>query len=201
MEYAVSSSAVRCHLRKYVNVMKHLPGSTYRLQLHKHFTLDDASAIADYLKQLGITHVYSSPYLQAAPGSMHGYDVVDHRRVNEELGGEAAHERFCKRLGEAGLGQVLDIVPNHMSLGVQNRYWWDVLENGANSLYASFFDIDWNSSEATAARQSACANSSRSIWARPRCRRNSTRRAKDTALRLRPQGRCCLLRRRRLLLC
>jgi (1->4)-alpha-D-glucan 1-alpha-D-glucosylmutase len=127
--------------------MKHLPSSTYRLQLHKNFTLDDASAITDYLKQLGITHVYSSPYLQAAPGSTHGYDVVDHRRVNEELGGEAAHERFCKRLGEMGLGQVLDIVPNHMSLGVQNRYWWDVLENGTNSLYASFFDIDWNSSE------------------------------------------------------
>src|SRR6202050_77182 len=127
--------------------MKHLPSSTYRLQLHKNFTLDDASAITDYLKQLGITHVYSSPYLQAAPGSTHGYDVVDHRRVNEELGGEAAHERFSKCLGEVGLGQVLDIVPNHMSLGMENRYWWDVLENGTNSLYASFFDIDWNSSE------------------------------------------------------
>jgi (1->4)-alpha-D-glucan 1-alpha-D-glucosylmutase len=127
--------------------MKHLPGSTYRLQFHKGFTFDDAAAIADYLKQLGITHVYSSPYLQAVPGSMHGYDVVDHRRVNEELGGEEAHERFCKHLGEMGLGQVLDIVPNHMSLGDQNRYWWDVLENGTNSLYASFFDIDWNSSE------------------------------------------------------
>jgi len=127
--------------------MKHIPGSTYRLQLHKNFTLDDASAIADYLKQLGVTHVYSSPYLQAVSGSMHGYDVVDHRRVNEELGGEAAHERFCKQLGDLGLGQVLDIVPNHMSLGMENRYWWDVLENGTNSLYASFFDIDWNSSE------------------------------------------------------
>jgi len=127
--------------------MKHFPGSTYRLQFHKGFTLDDAAAIADYLKRLGVTHVYSSPYLQAVSGSMHGYDVVDHRRVNEELGGEAAHERFCKRLGDTGLGQVLDIVPNHMSLGVQNRYWWDVLENGTNSLYASFFDIDWNSSE------------------------------------------------------
>jgi (1->4)-alpha-D-glucan 1-alpha-D-glucosylmutase len=117
------------------------------LQLHKGFSFDDASAIAGYLKGLGVTHVYSSPYLQAAPGSMHGYDVVDHRKVNEELGGAAAHERFCKRLEESGLGQVLDIVPNHMSLGEQNRYWWDVLENGTNSRYASFFDIDWNSSE------------------------------------------------------
>src|SRR5471030_3354332 len=134
-------------IRKFASAMKHLPGSTYRLQFHKGFTFDDAAAIADYLKQLGITHVYSSPYLQAVPGSMHGYDVVDHRLVNEELGGEAAHERFCEHLGEVGLGQVLDIVPNHMSLGDQNRYWWDVLENGANSLYASFFDIDWNSSE------------------------------------------------------
>jgi (1->4)-alpha-D-glucan 1-alpha-D-glucosylmutase len=127
--------------------MPRVPGSTYRLQLHKGFTFQDAAAIADYLKALGITHVYSSPYLQAAPGSMHGYDVVDHRTVNEELGGAEAHARFCKRLGEIGLGQVLDIVPNHMSLGEQNRYWWDVLENGNNSRYASFFDIDWNSSE------------------------------------------------------
>jgi (1->4)-alpha-D-glucan 1-alpha-D-glucosylmutase len=127
--------------------MGRVPGSTYRLQLHKAFTFDDASAIAGYLKRLGVTHVYSSPYLQAAPGSTHGYDVVDHRRVNEELGGAAAHERFCKQLGDTGLGQVLDIVPNHMSLGEQNKYWWDVLENGTNSRYASFFDIDWNSSE------------------------------------------------------
>jgi (1->4)-alpha-D-glucan 1-alpha-D-glucosylmutase len=127
--------------------MGSFPRSTYRLQLHKSFTFDDASAIAEYLKALGVTHVYSSPYLQAAPGSMHGYDVVDHRKVNEELGGAPAHDRFCKKLGEVGLGQVLDIVPNHMSLGQQNRYWWDVLENGTNSRYASFFDIDWNSSE------------------------------------------------------
>ena len=123
--------------------MPKAPISTYRLQLHKGFAFDDAASIADYLWALGVSHVYSSPYLQAAPGSMHGYDVVDHSRVNEELGGSVAHERFCKRLGENGLGQVLDIVPNHMSLGRENRYWWDVLENGASSRYASFFDIDW----------------------------------------------------------
>jgi (1->4)-alpha-D-glucan 1-alpha-D-glucosylmutase len=127
--------------------MRRVPGSTYRLQLHRNFTFDDAAAIVEYLKTLGVTHVYCSPYLQAAPGSMHGYDVVDHRRVNEELGGAPAHERFCKRLEKCGLGQVLDIVPNHMSLGAENKYWWDVLENGTNSRYASFFDIDWNSSE------------------------------------------------------
>jgi (1->4)-alpha-D-glucan 1-alpha-D-glucosylmutase len=123
--------------------MPRIPTSTYRLQLHKDFTFDDAASIADYLRELGVSHVYSSPYLQAAPGSMHGYDVVDHQHVNVELGGTPAHERFCLRLGEAGLGQVLDIVPNHMSLGMENRYWCDVLENGVSSRYASFFDIDW----------------------------------------------------------
>ena len=127
--------------------MARIPGSTYRLQLHEEFGFDKASEIAPYLRKLGITHVYSSPYLQAAPHSRHGYDVVDHRKVNEELGGAEAHERFCKQLGDLGLGQVLDIVPNHMSLGRQNRYWWDVLENGTNSRYAGFFDIDWNSNE------------------------------------------------------
>ena len=127
--------------------MTRIPKSTYRLQLHKGFTFDDASAIADYLYRLGVSHVYSSPYLQAAPGSMHGYDVVDHQSLNEELGGAAAHKRFCQKLGEAQLGQVLDIVPNHMSLGRENHYWWDVLENGTSSRYASFFDIDWQPQE------------------------------------------------------
>ena len=127
--------------------MTRIPGSTYRLQLHKNFTFDDAAAVAAYLHQLGVSHVYSSPYLQAAPGSMHGYDVVDHRRVNEELGGAPAHQRFCERLREVGLGQVLDIVPNHMSLARENQYWWDVLENGTSSRYASFFDIDWQPQE------------------------------------------------------
>ena len=124
-----------------------VPVSTYRLQLHKGFTFDDASAIAAYLYELGVSHVYSSPYLQAAPESMHGYDVVDHSRVNEELGGAAAFERFAKTLGENGLGQVLDIVPNHMAIGRENRFWWDVLENGPSSRYASFFDIEWNPDE------------------------------------------------------
>ncbi len=91
--------------------MPRTPRSTYRLQLHKDFNFDDAAAVAGYLGELGISHVYCSPYLQAAPGSTHGYDVVDHQRVNEELGGAAGHERFSKRLGEVGLGQVLDIVP------------------------------------------------------------------------------------------
>lgn len=127
--------------------MRRTPLSTYRLQLHAGFTFEDARAAAEYLKRLGISHVYCSPYLQAAPGSMHGYNVVDHERVNVELGGEEALKRFSQRLGELDLGQVLDIVPNHMATGPQNRYWWDVLENGPSSLYASWFDVDWHSAE------------------------------------------------------
>ncbi len=127
--------------------MQRVPLSTYRLQLHAGFTFEDAANIAEYLRDLGISHVYSSPYLQAAPGSMHGYNVVDHQQVNKELGGEEGFERFCARLGEVGLGQVLDIVPNHMATGPENRCLWDVLENGPSSRYASWFDIDWNSAE------------------------------------------------------
>lgn len=127
--------------------MPRIPTATYRLQLNARFTFDDAIAIAPYLKDLGISHVYCSPYLQAAPGSMHGYDVIDHQRVNTELGGEEGHQRFCQRLEELDLGQVLDIVPNHMAISPQNHYWWDVLENGPSSRYASWFDIDWQSAE------------------------------------------------------
>ena len=128
--------------------MHKVPLATYRLQLNEGFTFDDAAKVADYLKALGISHVYSSPYLQAAPHSMHGYDVVDHHHVNEELGGSEAHDRFSKRLSECGLGQVLDIVPNHMAIsGRRNRLWWDVLENGPASRYAIYFDVDWNPPE------------------------------------------------------
>jgi (1->4)-alpha-D-glucan 1-alpha-D-glucosylmutase len=127
--------------------MRRIPRSTYRLQLHAGFTFDDASNVAGYLKDLGISHIYSSPYLQAAPGSMHGYNVVDHEKVNVELGGEEGHQRLSQCLTDLGIGQVLDIVPNHMATGSENRYWWDVLENGPSSRYATWFDIDWNSAE------------------------------------------------------
>ena len=119
--------------------------ATYRVQLHAGFTFDDAAAVAGYLAELGVSHLYCSPYLQAAEGSTHGYDVVDHGRLNAELGGEAAYGRLTRRLARAGLGQVLDIVPNHMALaGRANTWWWDVLENGPSSRYASHFDIDWD---------------------------------------------------------
>ena len=130
--------------------MARIPTATYRLQLHANFGFDQASEIADYLYELGVSHVYSSPYLQAAPGSQHGYDVVDHHKVNEELGGADAHNRFCEHLGKVGLGQVLDIVPNHMAIsGRRNRLWWDVLENGPSSRYSPYFDINWNSPDET----------------------------------------------------
>jgi (1->4)-alpha-D-glucan 1-alpha-D-glucosylmutase len=119
--------------------------ATYRVQLHAGFTFDDAAAIADYLAELGVSHLYCSPILQAAPGSTHGYDVVDHGRVNAELGGAEGYRRLAERLAETGLGQVLDIVPNHMALaGRANAWWWDVLENGPSSVYAGHFDIDWD---------------------------------------------------------
>ncbi|CAN5572594.1 malto-oligosyltrehalose synthase [soil metagenome] len=125
-----------------------VPRSTYRLQLHAGFTFDDAVAVVPYLADLGISHVYCSPYLQAAPGSTHGYDVVDHSRVNIELGGEDGHVRFCAALAEHGLGQVLDIVPNHMAIpGRANGWWWDVLANGPSSPYAGHFDVDWDPPE------------------------------------------------------
>ncbi len=118
--------------------------ATYRLQLHGGFGFDDASAICGYLAALGVSHVYLSPVLQAAKGSTHGYDVVDPSAVNEELGGEEGHRRLQAALGAAGLGQVLDIVPNHMAVSSSdNRWWWDVLENGPSSVYAGYFDVDW----------------------------------------------------------
>ena len=126
-----------------------VPTATYRLQLHGAFTFDDAREIAPYLRELGISHVYSSPYLQATEGSTHGYDVVDHNAVNEELGGVEGHQALQIELGRVGLGQVLDIVPNHMAIGTRaNRWWWDVLENGPSSRFAEHFDVEWNPPEA-----------------------------------------------------
>ncbi len=125
------------------------PLSTYRVQLRPEFGFAEAAAVAGYLSDLGISHLYSSPYLQAARGSTHGYDVIDPTRVNEELGGEEGHARFCRALGDNGLGQVLDVVPNHMAItGRRNVWWWDVLENGRSSRYADYFDVDWDPPQA-----------------------------------------------------
>ena len=122
--------------------------ATYRVQLHAGFGFEAAAAIADYLAALDVSHLYASPYLQAGQGSMHGYDVVNPHRLNEELGGAEAHARFCEALDGHGLGQVLDIVPNHMAItGAENPWWWDVLENGPASRYATYFDVDWDPPE------------------------------------------------------
>jgi (1->4)-alpha-D-glucan 1-alpha-D-glucosylmutase len=118
--------------------------ATYRVQLHGGFTFDDAAAIVPYLAALGVSHLYTSPILQAAPGSTHGYDVVDHARINTELGGADGYERLLAVLADHGMGHVLDIVPNHMAIaGRANAWWWDVLENGPASRHAHAFDIDW----------------------------------------------------------
>ncbi|TMA22051.1 MAG: malto-oligosyltrehalose synthase [Deltaproteobacteria bacterium] len=119
------------------------PLATYRVQLHRGFAFDAAGAIARYLADLGITDLYTSPILQAAPGSMHGYDVIDHGVINRELGGEEAYARMSASLREASLGHVLDIVPNHMGLAGGNSLWLDLLENGPSSQAARFFDVEW----------------------------------------------------------
>ena len=125
------------------------PSSTYRLQLHAGFTFDDAARVSDYLSELGVTHAYCSPYLQAAPGSAHGYDVIDHTRPNVELGGEEGFRRLAAALRASRLGQVLDIVPNHMAISTAANWWWaDVLENGPSSHFASYFDVQWEPPEA-----------------------------------------------------
>jgi (1->4)-alpha-D-glucan 1-alpha-D-glucosylmutase len=119
--------------------------ATYRVQLHAGFDFKSAAGIANYLAALGISHLYSSPYLQAGRGSTHGYNVVNPHHVNEELGGAEAYTRLCEALRYYGLGQVLDIVPNHMAItGAENPWWWDVLENGPASRYAAYFDVEWD---------------------------------------------------------
>ena len=115
--------------------------ATYRLQVHKDFTLDAAGRILPYLADLGISHVYLSPCLQAAPGSMHGYDVTDPSRISEDLGGEPAWERFVNSARRCNLGILIDIVPNHMSATHNNPWWEHVLAHGPFSEYANFFDI------------------------------------------------------------
>lgn len=119
------------------------PTSTYRLQLHAGFGFDAAAAQVPYLHALGVTHLYLSPILAAAPGSTHGYDVVDHERLNPELGGDAGYARLCAALEARGMAQLVDFVPNHMGVGPENRFWMEVLENGPSSVHARFFDVDW----------------------------------------------------------
>ena len=129
-----------------------MPVSTYRLQLQPRFGFADAAAIAGYLADLGVTHVYLSPILQATPGSTHGYDVVDHSRVSVDLGGEAAFRDMAARFRALGLGLIVDIVPNHMAVPVPeslNRPLWSVLRDGTGSSFAGWFDVDWDAQDGT----------------------------------------------------
>jgi (1->4)-alpha-D-glucan 1-alpha-D-glucosylmutase len=122
-----------------------IPGCTYRLQFNKDFNFRDATALVDYLDALGVTDVYASPLLAARPGSVHGYDVIDHTRLNPELGTEGDLDALAAALHARGMGLLVDVVPNHMCIASpDNRWWTDVLENGRSSPYAPYFDVDWH---------------------------------------------------------
>jgi (1->4)-alpha-D-glucan 1-alpha-D-glucosylmutase len=126
-----------------------IPRATARLQLHKGFNFDQAAEVVPYYAKLGVSHIYASPILTARSGSTHGYDVVDPTRINPELGGEDGLRRFVARIRAAGLGLILDIVPNHMGIGPENPWWQHVLEWGRASPYAHWFDIDWEPADET----------------------------------------------------
>ena len=120
------------------------PLATYRLQFSSEFTFNDANGLVPYLSKLGVSHVYASPYFKARPGSAHGYDIVEHNALNPDIGDMASFDAFCNTLSGHGMGQIVDFVPNHMGVGQADNTWWlDVLENGAESPYAEYFDIDW----------------------------------------------------------
>lgn len=122
-----------------------IPCGTYRVQFHKGCTFEQVTQAVPYLRALGASHLYSSPYLRARPDSTHGYDIVDHSQLNPEVGDELAHARLCRALRRNGMGQILDIVPNHMGvLEADNAWWLDVLEHGRASPHAETFDIEWH---------------------------------------------------------
>jgi (1->4)-alpha-D-glucan 1-alpha-D-glucosylmutase len=123
------------------------PRSTYRLQFHRQFTFQDASKIVPYLHALGISHCYASPYLKARPGSTHGYDIINHKVLNPEIGSDQDFAEWVNALKIQGMSHIADIVPNHMGIvGNENPWWNDVLENGLGSPHGSFFDIAWYAS-------------------------------------------------------
>ncbi|MBV7411867.1 malto-oligosyltrehalose synthase [Dermabacteraceae bacterium TAE3-ERU27] len=125
--------------------------STYRLQLHADFTAHDAAALVPYLSRLGVSHIFCSPVLQAAPGSRHGYDVVDHSRISSDIGGEAGLRKLADTAHAAGIGLVVDVVPNHMAVPSpvwHNQALWSVLKEGSESPYAKWFDVDLHGSGA-----------------------------------------------------
>jgi (1->4)-alpha-D-glucan 1-alpha-D-glucosylmutase len=120
-----------------------IPSCTYRLQLNRRFTFAQAGEIVSYLHALGVSDVYASPYFQASPDSLHGYDITDHNKLNAAIGSREEYDAWIEELHANGMGQVVDFVPNHMGIGHLNAWWMDVLENGPSSTYAKYFDIDW----------------------------------------------------------
>lgn len=121
-----------------------IPVSTYRLQLNHLFKFSDAKVILQYLYDIGISDIYTSPYFMAKEGSLHGYDIVAYDTINPEIGTEEEYNEMIQELWKHGMGQILDIVPNHMCITSKENVWWmDVLENGPSSVYADYFDIDW----------------------------------------------------------
>lgn len=125
--------------------MKRIPCATYRLQFNGDFTFRQAGEILDYLAELGVSDIYASPLFEAGPQSTHGYDTCCFNKLNPMLGTDGDFEHFTKALRERRFGLLLDFVPNHMSATLSNAWWRDVLENGRESTYARFFDIDWHS--------------------------------------------------------
>lgn len=120
-----------------------VPRATYRLQFRNGMDFERAAGVIPYLARLGVSHLYASPIFAAASGSTHGYDVTDHNSFDPVLGGEEGFERLSHALKKAGLGLILDIVPNHMAASVENPWWQSVLEWGIESPYHGYFDINW----------------------------------------------------------
>src|SRR5437773_12153962 len=121
-----------------------IPICTYRLQFNRQFTFSQACEVVPYLQALGVTDAYASPYFQASPDSLHGYDITDHNKLNAAIGSRADYDDWIGRLHEHSMGQVLDFVPNHVGVADSRNQWWvDVLENGRSSRYAPYSDMDW----------------------------------------------------------
>ncbi|HUE62618.1 MAG TPA: alpha-amylase family glycosyl hydrolase, partial [Chthoniobacterales bacterium] len=121
-----------------------IPTCTYRLQFNRWFTFAQARETVPFLRALGVSDVYASPYFQAGPNSLHGYDITDHNKLNAVIGSQEEYDAWITELHAHGMGQVLDFVPNHMGITEPGNKWWaDVLENGPSSMYAPYFDIDW----------------------------------------------------------
>src|SRR4029078_124343 len=129
---ALPSAGVGLALSRFVSSSARIPVATYRLQFNSRFTFRDATAIADYLHDLGISDCYASSYLKAVPGSLHGYDVADPQQLNPAIGSDDDHAAWISAMHRRGMGHVMDLVPNHMGIAKSANPWWlDVLENGA----------------------------------------------------------------------